>query len=299
MPVLMQHSSAAKGTVPDLTFWGLLASPFQLKMQALADAAGLRWQRWPEQAGTLQAVAAYRRLAKKYHPDRYRTFTEQRWATRRFIRVREAYETLLTSARREERRAARPHADAPFPDLGRVSPWTTPGETAFEIEVDPFVGYRTLVKILLGPLVLLHDSRLSRWLTDRGWEGAVQLIVGVLVILAFPGAAGLACVLLPVLLVHTLLLGIGAILDRLLAKEPGKRRTVIGDLVSRGGVFFLLEMLVGGGLLALILFEWFGRRPIGTTEVVVGVALWIPAAIFLLVEAASFVWTTLLRHRLQ
>jgi len=64
MPVVMQHASAANGTVPNLTFWGLVASPFQLKMQALADAAGLRWQRWPEQAGTLQAVATYRRLAK-------------------------------------------------------------------------------------------------------------------------------------------------------------------------------------------------------------------------------------------
>ena len=64
MPVVMQHASAAKRTVPNLTFWGLVASPFQLKMQALADAAGLRWQRWPEQAGTLQAVATYRRLAK-------------------------------------------------------------------------------------------------------------------------------------------------------------------------------------------------------------------------------------------
>ena len=31
--------------------WGLVASPYQLKMQALLDAAGDTWERWPDQAG--------------------------------------------------------------------------------------------------------------------------------------------------------------------------------------------------------------------------------------------------------
>jgi hypothetical protein len=30
-----------------INFWGVTASPYQLKMQALADAAGITWQRAP------------------------------------------------------------------------------------------------------------------------------------------------------------------------------------------------------------------------------------------------------------
>jgi glutathione S-transferase len=48
----------------NLTFWGLKASPFQLKMQALADAAGISWQRWPDQAGTLPALGMLARLRR-------------------------------------------------------------------------------------------------------------------------------------------------------------------------------------------------------------------------------------------
>jgi hypothetical protein len=40
----------------DIIFWGLTASPFQLKMQALADYAGASWQRWPDQASRLNAL---------------------------------------------------------------------------------------------------------------------------------------------------------------------------------------------------------------------------------------------------
>jgi glutathione S-transferase len=50
--------------MPNITFWGLTASPFQLKVQALADYAGVPWQRWPEQAGRLDAMLMARRLAK-------------------------------------------------------------------------------------------------------------------------------------------------------------------------------------------------------------------------------------------
>ena len=48
----------------NITFCGLIASPYQLKMQSLADYAGLQWQRWPDQAGMLEAIGTYRRLAK-------------------------------------------------------------------------------------------------------------------------------------------------------------------------------------------------------------------------------------------
>ena len=47
----------------NITFWGVIASPFQLKMQSLADYAGLQWQRWPDQAGTYEAIVAAIRLA--------------------------------------------------------------------------------------------------------------------------------------------------------------------------------------------------------------------------------------------
>lgn len=46
----------------NLYFWGLTASPYQLKMQALADYAQVPWQRFPEQARAPQAVAMYSRL---------------------------------------------------------------------------------------------------------------------------------------------------------------------------------------------------------------------------------------------
>ena len=48
----------------DIIFWGVIASPFQLKMQALADYAGLSWQRWPDQAGLLEAVKMAVRLQR-------------------------------------------------------------------------------------------------------------------------------------------------------------------------------------------------------------------------------------------
>lgn len=50
-----------------LTFWGLTASPFQLKMQALADGVVLPWSRWPEQATRRQMLMTLSRLnrAKK------------------------------------------------------------------------------------------------------------------------------------------------------------------------------------------------------------------------------------------
>ncbi|MFT5483758.1 MAG: glutathione S-transferase [Halieaceae bacterium] len=46
-----------------IIFWGLTASPFQLKMQALADAAGFSWQRWPDQAGVFAAISTYLKLS--------------------------------------------------------------------------------------------------------------------------------------------------------------------------------------------------------------------------------------------
>ncbi len=47
-----------------ITFWGATASPFQLKMQALADAAGIKWQRAPEQLSTPLAMGMLWRLRR-------------------------------------------------------------------------------------------------------------------------------------------------------------------------------------------------------------------------------------------
>jgi len=47
-----------------ITFWGATASPFQLKMQALADAAGVPWQRAPEQLSTTRALGMLWRLRR-------------------------------------------------------------------------------------------------------------------------------------------------------------------------------------------------------------------------------------------
>jgi len=35
-------------------------------------------------------------MAMRYHPDRYQTFTQKAWATRRFIEIRESYDFLLS-----------------------------------------------------------------------------------------------------------------------------------------------------------------------------------------------------------
>ena len=48
----------------DITFWGAIASPFQLKMQSLADYAGCQWQRWPDQANSVQAIGTALRLTR-------------------------------------------------------------------------------------------------------------------------------------------------------------------------------------------------------------------------------------------
>ena len=48
----------------NITFWGLTASPYQLKMQALADAAAVPWRRFPEQGGRLQALRMAWRLRR-------------------------------------------------------------------------------------------------------------------------------------------------------------------------------------------------------------------------------------------
>ncbi|MEZ5502054.1 MAG: glutathione S-transferase domain-containing protein [Halioglobus sp.] len=45
-----------------LILWGLAASPYQLKMQSLLDFAGHTWERWPQQAGRLSALAMAARL---------------------------------------------------------------------------------------------------------------------------------------------------------------------------------------------------------------------------------------------
>ena len=47
-----------------MTFWGVLASPFQLKMQALASAAHQPWRRWPDQARFGNSFRTLRRLRR-------------------------------------------------------------------------------------------------------------------------------------------------------------------------------------------------------------------------------------------
>jgi hypothetical protein len=56
----------------NITFWGLTASPYQLKMQALADFTEVPWQRFPAQAQTLQAITLFARMKlARSHNARY------------------------------------------------------------------------------------------------------------------------------------------------------------------------------------------------------------------------------------
>ena len=57
-----------------ITFWGFIASPFQLKMQALADYAGLSWRRLPDQAGLLEAASTTVRLLRAKRAQRIDRF---------------------------------------------------------------------------------------------------------------------------------------------------------------------------------------------------------------------------------
>lgn len=47
-----------------IIFWGLTASPYQLKMQSIADYADLSWRRLPEQGSPLENLRFMRRLKK-------------------------------------------------------------------------------------------------------------------------------------------------------------------------------------------------------------------------------------------
>ena len=48
----------------NITILGLTASPYQLKMQAMADYSTLHWQRWPDQSSTFNALRALSSLGK-------------------------------------------------------------------------------------------------------------------------------------------------------------------------------------------------------------------------------------------
>jgi hypothetical protein len=40
---------------------------------------------------------AFHKMAKKYHPDLFRNFTQQAWATERFIKIKSAYDLLMSA----------------------------------------------------------------------------------------------------------------------------------------------------------------------------------------------------------
>ena len=56
--------------------WGVIASPYQLKMQSLLDFAGHSWQRWPEQGGRWSAPAMALRLARAKRRGEVQRFPE-------------------------------------------------------------------------------------------------------------------------------------------------------------------------------------------------------------------------------
>ena len=58
----------------NITFWGLTASPFQLKMQALAEYSELDWQRWPDQGGTLKSLWALAQLSATKHRSKVKRY---------------------------------------------------------------------------------------------------------------------------------------------------------------------------------------------------------------------------------
>lgn len=63
--------------MPSITFWGLTASPYQLKMQSIADFAGLSWRRLPEQGRPLENLRFMRRLRKAKAADAVMRFPQR------------------------------------------------------------------------------------------------------------------------------------------------------------------------------------------------------------------------------
>ena len=66
--------SAACDMRPEFILWGVTASPYQLKMQALLDYTGSAWQRWPEEAGRLAAMRTAWRLQRAKRAGAVRRF---------------------------------------------------------------------------------------------------------------------------------------------------------------------------------------------------------------------------------
>lgn len=220
--------------------------------------------------------AAFRRAARKFHPDRFQTFTEKAWATKRFIRARKAYEFLRAVPAEAPAAGAVPPRRRPPP--GPAVP--TPEEVGIQIEIDPFRGYRTLANLILFPLRLVIGERGG----GKAPGELSQAALGLFVVAFFPAGFGLAAILLPVTIVHFFLLGAGAAIDHALGGT--KRR--IADRIAGSHVFFAVEMGVGGTILAMVLTRWFGTPDLSVTEAIIGALLWGAPLAFLLMEIAGF-----------
>jgi hypothetical protein len=221
--------------------------------------------------------AAFRRAARKFHPDRFQTFTEKAWATKRFIRARKAYE-LLRAAPGRSTPAAGAVPPRPPPPPGPAVP--SPEEVGIRIDIDPFRGYRTLANLLLFPLRLAVGEKPA----GKAPGELSQAALGLFVVAFFPAGFGLAAILLPVTIVHFFLLGAGAAIDHALGGT--KRR--IADRIAGSHVFFAVEIGVGGTILAMVLTRWFGTPDLTVTEAIIGALLWGAPVAFLLMEIAGF-----------
>jgi hypothetical protein len=62
--VCAEVTQVYKQFMTDFVLWGVTASPYLLKMQALVDFAQYNWQRWPGQGGNLVTLSMVRRLNK-------------------------------------------------------------------------------------------------------------------------------------------------------------------------------------------------------------------------------------------
>jgi hypothetical protein len=51
-----------------------------------------------EKVSHVEIRKAFRQMAKLFHPDRYGSFTQKAWATHKFIKIKAAYDLLISSA---------------------------------------------------------------------------------------------------------------------------------------------------------------------------------------------------------
>lgn len=96
---------------------------------------------------------AFRKMAMRYHPDQYKTFSQQAWATHRFIKIKEAYD-FLKSATSFDYESTEQYAKD-FEGQETFHEYSEPeDQTLFSRLLDKLPGGDTSIRFILDILML-------------------------------------------------------------------------------------------------------------------------------------------------